>query len=68
MGIKCSSVLILINRQCFNFLNDIVPTFFKFELACSMLQVSTSYSRKHKTRYEKQKQNQKLTVFGRKNT
>ena len=38
----------MIYRQCFNFLNNIVSTFFKFALALSLFQVPSSYSHKHK--------------------
>lgn len=40
--------LVQIYRQCFNFLNSIASIFFKIALACSMFQLSTSYSRKQK--------------------
>ena len=45
---NCSGVLTLIYRQCFKFLYNIASTFFKFPWAFSMLQVSSSYSYKHK--------------------
>ena len=47
-GKNCTSVLVLIYKQCFNFLNNIVSTLFRFALAFSMVQVSTSHSCKHK--------------------
>ena len=48
-GKYCSNILILIiYRQCLNFWNNILSTFVKFVLAFPMLQVSSSYSHKHK--------------------
>ena len=35
-------------QECFNFLNNLVSTFFKFASTLSMLQVSSTYSNKHK--------------------
>ena len=47
-GKNCSSVLVLVYRQCFNFLNNIVSTLSQFALVFSMVQVFSSYSCKHK--------------------
>ena len=58
-GKKWSNVLILIYRQCFNFFNNIVSTFFKFTLTFSMLQVSSNYPHKHTNCIQKTKSRSK---------
>ena len=68
MGKNYSSVLILISRQCCNILNNIVSTFLKFGLLYFMLEVSSSYSHRHKNRYKKQKCNQNRIAFDSKRT
>ena len=45
---NCNSFLFLICRQCFQFSNGTVLTFFKFPLSFFRLQKSCSYSHKHK--------------------